>query len=422
MVCDVSRWPALSEPFRDELPAMKLLVLSYYYRPDLSAGAFRTTNLVQALLSLPNREVRIDVLASMPNRYSSFKLPIPQQELSDRLAVYRTSVAAHAGGFFAQARGYRPYAAAVLKHAQVHDYDLVYATSSRLMTAALGARVARMKKIPLYLDIRDIFVDTIGDILPGLVGGAVATVFSPLEAYALRTAATVNLVSPGFEEYFRRRYPGLRYTFFTNGIDPEFIEASRKSQSETAQPRGAEARPQGRPMRIVYAGNIGDGQGLHLVIPELARRLGDEASFFVIGDGGRKQELQRAVATAGCGNVEILPPVPRDQLITAYEGADVLFLHLNDYPAFTRVLPSKIFEYAAMGKPVWAGVAGYAARFVREKLTNSAVFPPCEPGAGIAALNALTFTATDRSDFVTRFTRTAICQAMAQDILLRAQP
>jgi glycosyltransferase involved in cell wall biosynthesis len=401
---------------------MKILFLSYYYKPDLSAGAFRSTNLVQALLSLPQREVHVDVLASMPNRYGSFKVPIPQQERSDRYAVSRTLVAAHAGGFVAQARCYRPYAAAVLKHAKVHDYDLVYATSSRLMTAVLGARVARMKKIPLYLDIRDIFVDTIGDVLPGLLGRAVAAMFRPLEGYALRTASTVNLVSPGFEDYFRRRYPNLRYTFFTNGIDPEFIEASRESLAETAERRGDEPRRRGRPLRVVYAGNIGDGQGLHLVIPELARRLGDRATFVVIGDGGRKLDLQRAVAIAGCGNVEILPPVPRDQLITAYNGADVLFLHLNDYPAFTRVLPSKIFEYAAMGKPVWAGVAGYAARFVREKLTNSAVFLPCDPEAGIAALEALSLSQTDRSEFVGRFARTAICHAMAEDILSQAKP
>jgi hypothetical protein len=85
-------------------------------------------------------------------------------------------------------------------------------------------------------------------------------------------------------------------------------------------------------------------------------------------------------------------------------------------------LPSKIFEYAAMGKPVWAGVAGYAARFVRETLTNSAVFLPCDPEAGIAALEALSLSQTDRSEFVGRFARTAICHAMAEDILSQAKP
>ena len=72
----------------------------------------------------------------------------------------------------------------------------------------------------------------------------------------------------------------------------------------------------------------------------------------------------------------LLQPVKRDELIEIYQSADVLFLHLNDFDAFKKVLPSKIFEYAATGKPIWAGVAGYAAEFITSKIENSAVFFP----------------------------------------------
>ena len=37
----------------------------------------------------------------------------------------------------------------------------------------------------------------------------------------------------------------------------------------------------------------------------------------------------------------------RPALVEAYGAADVLFLHLGVQPAFEKVLPSKIFEYAA---------------------------------------------------------------------------
>ena len=42
-------------------------------------------------------------------------------------------------------------------------------------------------------------------------------------------------------------------------------------------------------------------------------------------------------------NVEILNPVARDALMDVYRQADVLFLHLNAYKVFHKVLPSKIF-------------------------------------------------------------------------------
>ena len=43
--------------------------------------------------------------------------------------------------------------------------DLVFASSSRLFTAFLGIKLAKKNKAPLFLDVRDIFVDTMSDVL-----------------------------------------------------------------------------------------------------------------------------------------------------------------------------------------------------------------------------------------------------------------
>jgi glycosyltransferase involved in cell wall biosynthesis len=323
--------------------------------------------------------------------------------------VRRFRLPEHKGGFASQSRAFASYARAVLAHVRSRSYDAVFATSSRLMTAVLGARVARSRGVPLYLDLRDIFVDTIGDVLKGRSAAVVKPLFKPLEAYAVSRAATVNLVSRGFADYFQSRYPDRRYTFFTNGIDPEFVAAAPTAP-------GPEATP-GRPVRVVYAGNMGDGQGLHTIIPALATRMAGRAEFLVIGDGGRRADLERAVAAQGCTNVTLLPPMPRNDLMRAYADADVLFLHLNDYEAFTKVLPSKIFEYAALGKPVWAGVRGYAATFLREEVSNSAVFHPCDAAEGEKAFGTLHLRTAPRPEFLHRFDRTTISRAMAEDIV-----
>ena len=42
----------------------------------------------------------------------------------------------------------------------------------------------------------------------------------------------------------------------------------------------------------------------------------------------------------------LINPVSRDELRIFYDQSDFLFLHLNDYQAFRKVLPSKIFELA----------------------------------------------------------------------------
>ena len=232
------------------------------------------------------------------------------------------------------------------------DYDIVFATSSRLMTAVLGAWIARRKRARLYLDIRDIFVDTIQDVAPRMVSLLGKPLFSAMERWAIQRADTVNLVSPAFADYFSSRYPNQRFSFFTNGIDEEFLQVACRNVRVAAEDEGA------RTLSVVYAGNVGEGQGLHLIIPEIAKRIGSDVRIRVIGDGGRKRALAVALYSAGITNVDLLPPMSRNKLIEAYREADILFLHLNDYDAFKKVLPSKLFEYAALGKPIWAGVSG----------------------------------------------------------------
>ena len=393
---------------------VKLLVLSFYYAPDLSAGAFRATALVRALVESLPPGGSIDVITTRPNRYSTFSVDVPPDEVVGPVRIRRVALPPHKSGMLDQSKAFGSFARAALRMTRGERYDVVFATSSRLMTAVLGSAIARRARAPLYLDIRDIFVDTMKDVLPSRIAWAFGPFLTRLERFAIRRASRISLVSEGFRAYFASRYPGARFVFFTNGIDDEFVGADWSAPTQpTTEGEGRSAAP----FTVLYAGNIGDGQGLHAVVPALAAALNGRCRFRIIGDGGRRGQLERAVADAGVANVELLPPMSRQQLSVEYRNADVLFLHLNDYDAFRKVLPSKIFEYAATGKPVWAGVAGYSAEFLREHVANTAVFPPCDTSAGVRALESLTLQMTDRTAFVARFARRAISAAMADDIL-----
>lgn len=118
-------------------------------------------------------------------------------------------------------------------------------------------------------------------------------------------------------------------------------------------------------------------------------------------------------------NVSLLPPLPREQLYEHYREADALFLHLNDHPAFRKVLPSKIFEYAATGKPIIAGASGLAAAFLENEVGGVALFAPCDPAGmarAVASLDEMP-SRMDRSVFRARYTRRDIMMRMAKDIL-----
>jgi glycosyltransferase involved in cell wall biosynthesis len=385
--------------------AVRVLVVSFYYPPDLSAGSFRTAALVSALRARAPADTQIDVITTLPNRYQAYLKEAPELEVSEGLEIRRIRLPVHRSDMIGQSRAFLTYARQALSSVADRRYDLVLATSSRLMSGTLGAWIARRKRTLLYLDIRDIFVDAIKDVLPRPLAWPVRALFSGIESWTMRRADRINLVSRGFEGYFRTRYPDRSLAWFSNGIDEEFVAAA---------PRAA-ARPAGGGEAVIlYAGNIGEGQGLHEILPRLSLALRGRARFIVIGDGGRRAALERALA--GTDNVELRAPVPRPALIRAYGAADILFLHLGTQHAFEKVLPSKIFEYAALGKPVLAGVAGYAAQFIREEVVNSAVFPPGHVAEAVQGFESLQLADQPRPQFVAKYARTNIARAMADDV------
>lgn len=383
---------------------MRILVVTFYYPPDLSAGSFRIDALVKALQAHP--DVQIDVISTRPNRYGSFFAEAPRRESRNGVEVSRIPVQKHKSGMFDQPLAFIRFALGSLREVRSRKYDIVVATSSRLMTAALGALLASRLKTRLYLDIRDIFSDTIREIAPRPIAVFSAPFFSWLERWTVTRASTVSLVSPGFANYFRQRYPDTRLVFFTNGVDDDFIAPSPSRDRRPSAER-----------TVLYAGNIGEGQGLEDILPELAGKMKGQFRFRVIGDGGRKQVLQAELKKRGVTNVEMVPPLKRDALVRAYNDADVLFLHLNSYPALEKVLPSKIFEYAATGKPILAGVSGYSAEFIRSEVSNAKVFSPCSVPEAVAALAEVAPGLVDRADFVARYRRSEISRRMADDIL-----
>jgi glycosyltransferase involved in cell wall biosynthesis len=102
-----------------------------------------------------------------------------------------------------------------------------------------------------------------------------------------------------------------------------------------------------------------------------------------------------------------------------------MFLHLNNVPAFRRVLPSKIFEYIALKKPIVAGLSGYSAQFLRDHAPYAFLF---DPGDSRAAASCI-LEATDSivpvetvAKFVTMYSRSSIMDQMVNQLINIMEP
>jgi glycosyltransferase involved in cell wall biosynthesis len=383
----------------------KILILTYYYPPDLAAGSFRAEALVKALSELYGDEIAIDILTTMPNRYETHDSGKPlAREVSGNTVITRIALPQPGKGQASQALRFSRFGWAATRFASGKTYDLVFATSSRLMTATLGRWIAQRCKARLYLDIRDIFVETITDLKHGKLAAVPLKGLDLVERWTINGADKISVVSGGFIPYFQKRCGELDLDVSTNGIDEMFLaEFPDMERGDTT-----------RELNIVYAGNIGDGQGLHRIVPALARELSNVARFHIVGDGGRLSDLRTAIEKHGVTNVTLTPPVSRAEVADIYRNADVLFLHLNDVPAFRRVIPSKLFEYAATGKPILAGVSGYCAEFIGSEIPNVEVFEPCNMVEAKNAFERLHLASAPRAEFVEKYKREVIMKKLAR--------
>jgi glycosyltransferase involved in cell wall biosynthesis len=229
-----------------------------------------------------------------------------------------------------------------------------------------------------------------------------------LESWTLGKAQQINFVSPAFTDYFAPILRDKRVSVHSNGVDDLFADFVNRFPVSGDKP----LRP-----RVVAAGNIGEGQGLHHIVPGLAAAF-PGVEFRIIGGGGRRAVLEQAVAESKLGNVVLLDPVARERLLREYAEASVLFMHLNDLAGFDRVIPSKMFEYAATGRPILAGVRGRSQAMLA-RVAGAETFAPGDVDAAIAALARLLAGPQihDREEFVARYDRRKIMARMASEIL-----
>ena len=85
---------------------MRLLVLSFYYPPDLCAGSFRTHALITALEKYSLQGLEVDIFTTQPNRYAELLCSAENYEDKGWLRISRIELPSHKSGMADQARAF----------------------------------------------------------------------------------------------------------------------------------------------------------------------------------------------------------------------------------------------------------------------------------------------------------------------------
>jgi colanic acid biosynthesis glycosyl transferase WcaI len=105
---------------------------------------------------------------------------------------------------------------------------------------------------------------------------------------------------------------------------------------------------------VMYAGNMGEKQGLEMVLDAADMLRGrTEIKFSLIGDGASQERLEQAAKERGLENVRFFPVQPFRRLSLVLAAGDI-HLVVQRREAADLVMPSKLTNILAAGRPCLA--------------------------------------------------------------------
>jgi colanic acid biosynthesis glycosyl transferase WcaI len=333
---------------------------------------------------LAARGHEVEVISELPShpqgiRYPGFARRPLQRRLLDGCRVsYVWASASPSKRPLSRLAAYGTYAAsATVAGALARRPDIVFASSPPLSVGLVGELVARRHRVPWVLDVRDLWPQVAAE-LGSVRPGRALSMAMALERRLYAEAAGVTVASAGFREHVGRYAHPDSVMVLPNGTTRRWLEIGE------APPDRAAARLPDGVFVWTYAGNVGLSQGLDTAIAA-ARLLGPGYRLLIVGDGASRPRLKDAAAAAEVGSVEFRDPVPVDEAAVLMRASDALLVSLDDGEALGRTVPVKLFDSAAVGRPVIVAAPGEPRRIAE---TTGAGLPvrPGDPAALAAAV------------------------------------
>jgi glycosyltransferase involved in cell wall biosynthesis len=248
---------------------------------------------------------------------------------------------------------------------RLRTVDVVIASSPTLFSAVSAWLMARVRRVPFVLEVRDLWPEAIVDL--GLMRRDSMSVraLQRLARFLYAQAARVVVVTEAFADRLAAQgVPRQKLAVIPNGADTRFFAPPDNGHS---------ASPVNRPFTVAYVGSHGLSHGLGAVLDAAA--LQPDVSFVLVGDGADRVRLLAERQRRGLDNVEMRPSVSKSEVPGVYAAADACLVPLRDVPLFETFVPSKLFEVLAAGRPVIGAVRG-EARQILERSGGALVVEP----------------------------------------------
>lgn len=352
---------------------MKILFLTHYFPPEVNAPASRTFEHCREWVREGHE---VTVVTNTPNHpkgeiYPGYRNRLFQSEEMDGIRVVRilTYVTANEGIIKRTLNFVVFFIMSVLAAPFLPRCDRVVSTSPQFFAGLAGYAVSRLKRAPWVLEIRDLWPESILSV--GAISNAMAIrLLEGLEAFAYRKADAIVSVTDAFKPHIEARGGGGKVSVIKNGVDLSLFSAAPRDD-----PFAMELGIDGK-FVAAYVGTHGMAHGLDTIL-DAAQRMdpGSNVVFLLVGEGSEKRHLEEKRDALGLTNAVMLGQQPKEAMPRIWSVADVSLVLLRKLDLFATVIPSKIFESMAMGKPILLGVLGESRTIIEEARAGIGIEP-----------------------------------------------
>jgi glycosyltransferase involved in cell wall biosynthesis len=374
---------------------MRILFFTHYFPPEVNAPANRTFEHCQAWANAGHEVHVVTCVPSHPlgRPFAGFRRCWYSHEVADGIHVHRvwTCLAPNRAVFWRTVNYLSFVPTAVWRAWRLGRFDVAVGTSPQFFCAVATWLYTRVRRTPWVFELRDLWPESI----PGV--GAMKRSFAlrlleRLELRMYRDATAIVCLTEAFIRTLRARgIEAAKLHWIPNGIEPSFWQAADRDAAR------AELGLRDDDVLASYVGTTGMAHGLGTLITAagLLRSVPD-VRILIVGDGAELGALRDLASRQGLSNVVFTGLVPHEKVPGILAASDMALVTLKPCDVFKTVLPSKMFEAMAAGRPIVLGVEGEAQTVLEHAGAGVAV----QPGDAAAMAAAIARLASDRHERV----------------------
>ncbi len=355
---------------------MKILFITQYFPPETGAAPERAFGFAK---NFSHYGHNVQVVTALPNHpkgrvFPKYRGKRVVHENFQGIPVLRTYVYANPKKkLHHRMLNFISFAFSCLSALKLKgEYDVLVLSSPPIFFIPVGFLMARLKRIPLVLDVRDLWpqaATSLGE-LQDSIGIRFIDVLMNL---CYRYADEIVVVTQAILDAIAKT--GIKHDklhLITNGADTTlFCSDPTNKARDVYRPIGCEGK-----FIVLYAGVVGVIHGPK-VIAEAARLLirNRDIVFVVIGDGVRKPQLEHLKKEYSLNNLYLIGSLQLHDLLPYLQGADIGISTLQDKAFCEGTIPVKIFSYMACGLPVVFSGRGEGQHIIQESGAGVCVEP-----------------------------------------------